>query len=292
MALWGTADGIFSPGTVEVNYAAEQIIGTGTSFRSSGISTGTVISIGENGSYGEAVVSKVISETVISIATTQFLSGLPISGAGYTMSQKPVYTLEDSNYSKYPSIGINTYHSVYGVDVYEARSTVNTKQKVAHAGWVGVHTYIDMHGNYRVKSETLVAFSGITTGTPSYTTVGDAADDIAYPDTLITISSQPVSIVGAAATVVQNFSVTASASPAASLSYQWQVASSAGAAYTSLTNGVVYGITYTGTNTATVGIGSTTSSTNRPDGYFYRVIVTANDTGASVTSNAAQLDYA
>jgi len=34
----------------------------------------------------------------------------------------------------------------------------------AHQGWVGVTTYIDMHGNLRVKTETLVAMSGITTG--------------------------------------------------------------------------------------------------------------------------------
>jgi hypothetical protein len=41
----------------------------------------------------------------------------------------------------------------------------------AHAGWVGVTTYIDCQGNFRVKTETLVAMSGITTGT----------DGILYP---------------------------------------------------------------------------------------------------------------
>ena len=42
------------------------------------------------------------------------------------------------------------------------------------AGWVGVTTFIDMHGNLRVKSEILVAAggdAGITTG----------SDSIAYP---------------------------------------------------------------------------------------------------------------
>ena len=34
-----------------------------------------------------------------------------------------------------------------------------------HQGWVGVTTYIDCHGSLRVKSEVLVAMSGITTGT-------------------------------------------------------------------------------------------------------------------------------
>ncbi len=41
----------------------------------------------------------------------------------------------------------------------------------AHAGWVGVTTYIDCQGNLRIKTETLVAMSGITTG----------SDGILYP---------------------------------------------------------------------------------------------------------------
>jgi hypothetical protein len=41
----------------------------------------------------------------------------------------------------------------------------------AHQGWVGIMTYVDCQGNFRVKSETLVAMSGITTGT----------DGILYP---------------------------------------------------------------------------------------------------------------
>lgn len=181
MALWGTADGIFSPGTITVDYAQKTITGTGTSFRAAGVSTGTVISIGVGVTFGEAVISGVTSETYISIASTQFLSGRPISGVAYTMSQKPVYVLQDSNYAESPA-GVGTINSVYGVDRYEAQSATNTKQKVSHAGWVGVHTYIDMHGNYRVKSETLVAFSGISTGTPSYTSIGDSSDDVFYPE--------------------------------------------------------------------------------------------------------------
>ena len=40
-----------------------------------------------------------------------------------------------------------------------------------HQGWVGIQTYVDCQGNLRVKSEVLVAMSGITTGT----------DGIEYP---------------------------------------------------------------------------------------------------------------
>ena len=40
------------------------------------------------------------------------------------------------------------------------------------SGWVGVTTYIDTHGNYRVKQEVMVAMSGITTGSIDYYTEG------------------------------------------------------------------------------------------------------------------------
>ena len=41
----------------------------------------------------------------------------------------------------------------------------NTQYNVDAEGWVGVTTYIDNEGNLRVKKETLVAMSGITTST-------------------------------------------------------------------------------------------------------------------------------
>jgi hypothetical protein len=54
--------------------------------------------------------------------------------------------------------------SVIGVSTAETESAVSTKFKLTHGGWVGVTTYRDSEGNIRVKSETLVAMSGITTG--------------------------------------------------------------------------------------------------------------------------------
>jgi hypothetical protein len=46
--------------------------------------------------------------------------------------------------------------------------STSTKFALTHDGWVGVTTYRDSEGNVRVKSETLVAMSGITTGNTSY----------------------------------------------------------------------------------------------------------------------------
>jgi hypothetical protein len=289
MALWGKADNLFSPGTVAVDYATETITGTGTSFRAAGISTGTTIVIGVGGTYGQAVISSITSETVISIATTQYLSGAAISGVGYTLTQKPVYTLEDSNYDLTPTTSTGLSNAVYGVDEYEsaANAATGSKYKVAHAGWVGIHTYTDMHGNLRVKSEVLVAMSGISSNVPAtYGATGDALDDVVFPDRYITITTQPVSLSGVSTTAAQSFSVVATAIPTAPLAFQWQYASSVGAAYTNLTNGGIY----SNVTTATVGIASTTITADRPNGFYYRVgISTTNVT--TVFSSAASLTY-
>ena len=290
MALWGTADSLFSPGTVTVDYATETITGTGTSFRAAGISTGTVITIGVGGTFGQAVISGVTSERVISIATTQYLSGAAISGVGYTLSQRPIYTLEDTNYDIKQTTSTGLTNSIFGVDQYE-QAAVNaggTKYHSAHAGWVGIHTYIDCHGNYRVKSETLVAFSGIATGTATYTSIGDASDDITYyPDVYISITSQPSNVVGIATTSNTTFAVTAESVPSGTaLVYQWQY-SSTGIAYTDLTNGGIY----SNVATATVGVGSTTVTANRPNGFYYRVGISSTNV-ATVFSTPATLTYA
>jgi hypothetical protein len=290
MALWGKADNLFSPGTVSVDYSTETITGAGTSFTAAGISTGTTIVIGVGGTYGQAVISGITSDLVVSIATTQYLSGAAISGVGYTLTQKPVYTLEDSNYDLTPTTSTGLTNAVYGVDEYEAAANAATgsKYKVAHAGWVGIHTYVDQHGYLRVKSEVLVAMSGISSNVPAtYGATGDALDDAVFPDRYITITTQPVSLSGVSTTAAQSFSVVASATPTASLTFQWQYASYVGAGFTNLTNTGIY----SNVTTATVGIGSTTVGANIPDGYQYRAVI-ASTGGATATSNAATLDYA
>ena len=64
---------------------------------------------------------------------------------------------------------------VYGVDATEqgVATAAGSSYAPAHAGWVAIQTYTDMHGNSRVKSETLVAMGSIT---------GDQADDTQFAD--------------------------------------------------------------------------------------------------------------
>lgn len=57
---------------------------------------------------------------------------------------------------------------IYGVSAAEATLARGGQYEVG-TGWVGVTTYVDNHGNFRVKKEVLVAMSGISTGnTPLY----------------------------------------------------------------------------------------------------------------------------
>ena len=282
MALWGTADSLYSVGTITVNYATKEVVGSGTSFTAAGISTGDVITIGAGGTFGSAVISGISSDTVISLATTQYLTGSAIAGVAYTLSEKPVYTLEDSNYSS-NTVGLTTTvptHYVYGVDKYEIALTAPGASGIAtqyggiHAGWVGIHTYVDMHGNLRIKSETLVAMSEITSGTnPTYSAAGDAPDDAVFTDAVITITTQPASV-GVGTTATATFSVVASAVPSyAPLSYQWQEDPDTGL-FANMTG-------QTGTS---VSIANTDTSKND---YRYRVIVTSGD--ATTTSGIATM---
>jgi|LauGreDrversion4_2_1035121.scaffolds.fasta_scaffold04679_6 hypothetical protein len=193
MALWGNKDSFSNlTGTITINLGTETVTGSGTTFVTAGISTGDVLIVGAGGTYGQAVISGVTSATVLSIGSTQFLIGIGTVGLGatigvaYTVSQKPKYTLEDGQYYA-PDVKANPdgskpyFSSVFGVDQIEvgvaAGRTVggkNAAYAVAHSGWVGIMTYVDTHGNLRVKSEVLVA-GGIST-TP------DAADDARFPN--------------------------------------------------------------------------------------------------------------
>lgn len=268
MALWGNKDDIYSPGTIYVNYATGIATGAGTSFTAAGV--GDVVSIGAGNTLGQFVIKEVTSDTQVSLATTETLSGSVISNAAYTISQKPKYTLLDSAWGD---------AEIYGVDEKEAVAAVTTRYAVTHSGWVGIKTYNDSDGNMRVKSETLVAMSGITTGTTSYASAGDAADDTIFQDSRIVITTQPASV-GVGTTATATFTVVATSTPViVPLTYQWQY-SNTGTAYTNLSNNG----TYSGVTSAGLAVTNTDSSLN---GYRYRVVISSSGNAASETSDYA-----
>jgi hypothetical protein len=188
MSLWGNKDLVGNAGTISINLSTKVVTGSGTTFATVGyaVSEGTVLTIGAGATYGEATVKSVASDTELTISSTDKLILHPqdgdVSGATYVLSEKPVYSV-------YNHTGF-TSTTIYGVDNQEVAVAAGTTiasggvdekgaaYAVAHSGWVGVQTYRDMHGNFRVKSEVLVA-SGIQTGGA----LGlDGDDDALFPD--------------------------------------------------------------------------------------------------------------
>ena len=104
-------------------------------------------------SYGATTASFTISALTSSAVTL----GSTIA-VGVNTGDKITFTGVRGAYDNY----------VYGVAEQGIQAAAGTQYETG-AGWVGVTTYIDTHGNLRVKKEILVAMSGITTGnTPLY----------------------------------------------------------------------------------------------------------------------------
>jgi len=168
MSLWGNKDFIYSDGSIAIS--GTTLTGTGTTFNTASlINEGDVVTVGSGATYGEAVVSSVDSATQITLKSTGTLTGDVPSGTVYFLSQKPVYTLGDSNYQEEEIFGVDTTEQT----VVNGKTGDARKYAPAHSGWVGITSYTDMHGNFRVKTEVLVATGTIT---------GDADDDKQLPD--------------------------------------------------------------------------------------------------------------
>jgi hypothetical protein len=112
----------------------------------SGIQTGDTLA---SGTVSRSVAS--VTGSIVSLAST--INVAIASGAQVTVTR---LTGEQNS-------------SVYGVAGAGLDSAQTTSYALTHAGWVGMTTYIDASGSLRVKTETLVAMSGIQTGnTPLY----------------------------------------------------------------------------------------------------------------------------
>ena len=152
---------------VSFTTTSETVTGTGTTF-STDVSVGQVIRVGARGGvgthYGAAVITGITSDRVLTIDTTDGLSATSIAATSYYVTELPKSSVLDSVYQEGRS---DADSLVYGTAIADHGGTA---YDLDHAGWVGVTTYIDMHGTLRVKKETLVAMSGITTGSLPYPT--------------------------------------------------------------------------------------------------------------------------
>ena len=191
MALWSNNDAVPGLATARYTVAANAdadgtctVTGTGSSFGldgCAGIGTiirfgadarGRTINVGSGHTYfGDAVIVAVANSESITIAST---SGL--SQVGFTTSARfttcPQSGVTDTVYQEK---GVTDRDSV----VYGISTAISGSYHVPHQGWVGVTTYVDMHGTLRVKSEVLVAMSGITTTKDSI----NSTPSIPYPTT-------------------------------------------------------------------------------------------------------------
>ena len=154
-----------------------------------------------------------------------------------------------------------------GVSVDEAQEATNIAKGINTAGWVKYTTYTDAQGSTRNKSEVLVAMGTIT---------GD--NDTIDPDPVITIGTQPV-----AASVTTpdpaTFTVVATATRSAVLSYQWQVSTDTGTTWANIT----------GKTSATLTVISTDAEYVTAN--QFRVVVSSTG-AASVNSTARTLTIA
>ena len=145
MALWGSNDNITTFGTVAVS--GTTVTGTGTTFTSD-VVVGQVIRIGVRGGvgtyYGDAVITGITSDRVLTIDTTDGLSATSIAATSYYISELPKSSVLDSVYQE----GRSDADSL----VYGTATENEGLYKLGHTGWVGVTTYIDCHGSLRVKT--------------------------------------------------------------------------------------------------------------------------------------------
>ena len=165
MPLWGTKDTVYSVGKVNCTTAGvvTKQSGAGLNFTTS-CKVGMVVTLADDGAgQGQGVIKSIDS------ATQMTLTNLDLPGAftnvDYEIRETPVAEVKGGNF------GIG---EVFGVDnteigVASAASGDARLFAPAHAGWVGISSHTDMHGNLRVKTEVLVASSSIT---------GDAEDVI------------------------------------------------------------------------------------------------------------------
>ena len=167
MALWGTKDTVYSTGKVNCTTAGVLTKESGSIAwtAGNGVKVGQVVTLATDGAgVGEGVIDTINSATSIQ------LTNLNLPGAftdvDYEIREKPISTIGDTNYAA---------GEIFGVDAAEqaAARDDNSQYRPAHAGWVGITSYTDMHGNQRVKTEVLVANSSIS---------ADASDDTILPD--------------------------------------------------------------------------------------------------------------
>ena len=170
MALWGTKDTVYSTGKVNCTTAGVLTKQSGSiAFTAgNGVKVGQVVTLATDGAgQGQGIIKSIDSATQLT------LTNLDLPGAftnvDYEIRETPKSEVNGGRFAIGEVFGVDTTE----ITVANAASGEARKYAPPHAGWVGRTTYNDMHGNFRVKTEVLVAGSSIT---------GDSGDDTILPD--------------------------------------------------------------------------------------------------------------
>jgi hypothetical protein len=256
MALWGNKDALALTGTVSTTITSATVTGSGTVFPTE-VQVGDVIRV--NSTY--AKVTGITSNTVLTISPAWAIANT--SGVSATLKQAPKHLAAGSDAT------VQNVANIYGVDTTEAVA------ETTNPGWIYVNEYTDMHGNPRKKNEVLAAIGSITTDD----------EDVVFPDTVITINTQPISNTAEAASAV-SFTIATSTLPVGTtVNHRWQRAANANVAFADLTNAG----TYSGANTATLSIANNSLAVS---GSIYRVQLSAAGVTANTVSANAILTVA
>ena len=170
MALWGKKDTVYSSGKANCSAAGVVTRHSGTiDWTANGVAVGQVVTIGNN--EGQGIIHEIVSNHEIKLDPERLDLPGALNNKDYEIRETPVYEVRNST-----QFGIG---EIYGVDVAEAQAarTDKSQYKPACSGWVGITSYTDMHGNQRVKTETLVAGGG-----DGFITGDRNADDTILPD--------------------------------------------------------------------------------------------------------------
>jgi len=170
MALWGTKDTVYSTGKVNCTTAGVLTKQSGSINFNTSCAVGMVVTLATDGAGpGQGIIKSIDSNTQITLDPERLDLPGAFTNVDYEVRETPKYEVRGGTY------GIN---EIYGVSVAEAQAARedNSQYLPASSGWVGITTYMDTHGNLRVKTETLVAGGG-----DGFIT-GDSTDDTILPD--------------------------------------------------------------------------------------------------------------
>ena len=170
MALWGRQDDLTGPASVRIVGTASSEFWTMESlagdYVAAGIETGMSAILEADGVEGFATIEHMITP---SLARVGKMSAVAAGDYAATYTTQPISLKNDPGYAEASPDGeLGRAQRPVGVSTAGIEAGNLAGVGGVHAGWVGVTTYVDMHGTLRTKSETFVAMSGISTGNREY----------------------------------------------------------------------------------------------------------------------------